>query len=78
MLRKRYSIEKTDDFNLINSTELVKARKSSGAKQNPSPLGKIVVSSYLAALPWHILFSENIFKVSNDNNYAYNRVQIGV
>lgn len=45
MLRKRYSIEKTDDFNLINSTELVKARKSSGAKQNPSPLGKIVVSS---------------------------------
>lgn len=40
MLRKRYSIEKTDDFN-----ELVKARKSSGAKQNPSPLGKIVVSS---------------------------------
>lgn len=29
-------------------------------------------------MPWHILFSENIFKVSNDNNYAYNRVQIGV
>lgn len=45
MLRKRYSIEKTDDFNLINSTELVKARKSSGAKQNPSTLGTIVVSS---------------------------------
>lgn len=41
MLRKRYSIEKTDDFNV----ELVKARKSSGAKQNPSTLGTIVVSS---------------------------------
>lgn len=32
MLRKRYSIEKIDDFNFINLIELVKVRKLLGVK----------------------------------------------
>lgn len=32
MLRKRYNVEKIDDFNFINLIELVKVRKLLGVK----------------------------------------------
>lgn len=48
MLRKRYSIEKTDGFNLINSTELVSKKVIRGRAKSITTwkdCGIIVISS---------------------------------